>query len=479
MLKHLINGTSLALHTDLYQLSMAQGYFLRGKHELKSVFHYSFRKAPFGNDYIVFAGLGCLVDYVKNFQFTTDDIEYLRTIPAADGTPMFCEEFLTYLSTLKLTIDMYSVHEGELVFANEPILRVEGPLLQCQLLETPLLNLCNFQSLVATNAAMIYSAAGGDPVLEFGTRRAQGFDGLLSATRAAIIGGVAATSNVLAGKLYGIPVKGTIAHSWVMSHDTEIEAFKAYAEAMPNNVILLVDTYETIEGIKNAIEVGRELEAKGQKLFGVRLDSGDLARLSRVARRLLDEAGFTDTKIIASNDLDAKEIRRLKGEGAKIDIWAVGTRLVTCYEQPAISGVYKLSSIEGHAGRMSDRMKFSQTPEKSSLPGIHDILRVRRNGRWLEDIIIDIRSTRYDKLCFDDTKNGTDYEPLLGEVFKHGQHVGVELTLQQYATCLKDRIADYEERIHEQYPVQKDDSVTHMQDRIRGRYATSKRVDVV
>ena len=339
------NTHSLALLTDLYQLTMAQGYWKTGMDRHEAVFHLFFRRNPFKGAYSIACGLADAVDFIQNFRFDESDRAYLATLEGNDGKPLFEPAFLDYLGDLQLTCDLDAIPEGTVVFPQEPLLRVQGPLLQCQLLETPLLTIINFQTLIATKAARVCHAAQGDPVLEFGLRRAQGMDGGLSASRAAYIGGCAGTSNVLAGKLYGIPVKGTHAHSWIMSFDTEQESFEAYAQAMPNNCIFLVDTYDTIEGVKRAIDAGRRLKAAGHEMIGIRLDSGDLTALSIEARNLLDEAGFENAAIVGSNDLDEYRITDIKKRGGKIAVWGVGTRLATAYDEPALTGVYKLSAI--------------------------------------------------------------------------------------------------------------------------------------
>ncbi|MCA9445228.1 MAG: nicotinate phosphoribosyltransferase, partial [Candidatus Omnitrophica bacterium] len=299
-----IYRTGLGLLTDLYQLTMAYGYWKTGRAEREAVFHLFFRKNPFKGGYTIAAGLQYVADFVEGFRFSADDIQYLSILTGNDEKPLFEPSFLEYLADLDLRLDVDAVPEGTVVFPHEPLVRVKGPILQCQILETPLLNFINFQSLIATKASRIVTATGGEPVLEFGLRRAQGIDGGLAASRAAYIGGCDATSNVLAGKLFGIPVRGTHAHSWVMSFHNELSAFQEYAEAMPNNCVFLVDTYDTIEGVRNAIEVGKELRESGHEMVGIRLDSGDLAYLSIEARKLLDEAGFPNAAIVASNDLD-------------------------------------------------------------------------------------------------------------------------------------------------------------------------------
>lgn len=366
---------SLILLTDLYQLTMAYGYWRTGQLDKEAIFTLFFRTLPFRNGYCIASGLETVVNFLQDLQFDTEDLSYLATLNGNDGQPLFEEKFLTYLGQLRFTCDIDAVPEGTLIFPHEPLLRVQGSLLQCQLLETTLLNILNFQTLVATKAARICQATQGEPVLEFGLRRAQGIDGALTASRAAYLGGCAATSNVLAGKLYGIPVKGTHAHSWIMSFASETEAFQQYATAMPNNCIFLVDTYDTLEGVKHAIATGHWLQERGHKMVGIRLDSGDLAQLSCQARTLLDDAGFTDAQIVASNDLDEQAITTLKAAGAQVNIWGIGTKLITCYDQPALGGVYKLSAIRNAGESWQYRIKLSEEVIKISNPGL---LQVRR-----------------------------------------------------------------------------------------------------
>ena len=357
------------LLTDLYQLTMAAGYYDRGMHNRRAIFHLFYRKPPFGGKYAIATGQALAADIIRGLRFSADDVQYLGRLKGADGQPLFREPFLNYLQRLRFSGDVLAMPEGSRVYPHEPILRVEASLVEAQLLETALLNVINFSTLITTKAARIRAAAGRDTVLEFGLRRAQGPDGGLAASRAAYLGGCDATSNVWAGRYYGIPVKGTHAHSWVMSFPTEDEAFAAYAAAMPNNCILLVDTYDTEAGVRRAIRAGQELRARGHELLGVRLDSGDLAELSKVARRLLDEGGFPDAKIVASDSLDENAIRDLKARGARIDVWGIGTKLATAYDQPALGGVYKLAAIQNAAGAWEDRIKRSDTPIKTSYPG--------------------------------------------------------------------------------------------------------------
>jgi nicotinate phosphoribosyltransferase len=382
--------TAPALLTDLYQLTMAYGYWKLGLADRDAVFHLSFRKAPFAGGFAIAAGLGPALDYLRAFAFADDDLAYLATLHGDDGRPLFEPGFLAHLRALRLTCDVDAIPEGTAVFAHEPLVRVKGSVLQCQLLETALLNLINFSTLVATKAARVAMAARGEPVLEFGLRRAQGMDGALTASRAAYLGGCAATSNVLAGKLLGIPVKGTHAHSWVMCFGDELEAFDAYARAMPNNCVFLVDTYNTLDGVRHAVDVGRRLRDRGHRLQGIRLDSGDLAYLSIEARKLLDAAGFRDAAIVASNDLDEEIIRSLKEQGAAISVWGVGTKLVTAYDQPALGGVYKLSALRTADGnRWEHKIKLSEQIAKTSIPGIQQVRRYRVGGEFRADMIVD------------------------------------------------------------------------------------------
>ena len=367
-------STNSPLLTDLYQLTMGQAYWHHKRHEQEAVFHLFFRKAPFQEDAAIAAGIEPAMDYLTQLKFDDCEIRYLSALKAADGSALFAKGYLETLRHLDWNLQIKAIPEGSLVLPNAPLLQVRGPILQCQLVETALLNIVNFQTLIATQAALICEAAQGDSVLEFGLRRAQGPDGGLSASRAAYVGGCDATSNVLAGHQFGIPVKGTHAHSWVMSFHNELTAFQHYANAMPNNTTLLVDTFDSIEGTKKAIQVGEELRKKGYHFGGIRLDSGDLTALSITARTLLDEAGFQDAHIVASNDLDASTIRRLKAEGAKIDTWGVGTKLATAYEQAALGGVYKLGAIREQED-WHYRIKLSDDPIKISNPGCLNVIR--------------------------------------------------------------------------------------------------------
>ena len=363
---------SLTLHTDLYQINMMQTYWELGRADLHAVFECYFREMPFNHGYAVFAGLERLVNDLENLTFNDSDIAYLR------GLEVYPEGFLEYLQNFEFKATVRSAREGELVFANEPLIQVEGPLAHCQLVETALLNMVNFQTLIATKAARIKSVIGEDPLLEFGTRRAQELDAAVWGTRAAYIGGADATSNVRAGKIFGIPASGTHAHSLVQSYGNDYEAFMAYAKTH-KDCVFLVDTYDTLKsGVPSAIRVAKEL---GDKINfqGVRIDSGDMAYISKRVREQLDAAGFTEAKIYASNDLDEATILNLKMQKAKIDVWGVGTKLITAYDQPALGAVFKLVSIEDDEGKMMDTIKLSSNAEKVTTPGKKQVWRITRN----------------------------------------------------------------------------------------------------
>ena len=426
---------NLSLLTDLYQLTMAYGYWKQGRQDDEAVFNLFYRKQPFNGGFAIAAGLEAVVDFIKQLSFEDEDLAYLATLEGNDGQPLFEQGFLDYLGQLTFTGDIDAMPEGTVVFPHEPLLRVRANLILGQLLETPLLNMVNFQTLIATKAARICRAAQGEPVLEFGLRRAQGIDGALSASRAAFIGGTAATSNVLAGKLYGIPVKGTHAHSWVMSFDDEMAAFEAYAAAMPNNCVFLVDTYDTVEGVKKAIEVGQQLRQRGYEMLGIRLDSGDLAWLSIEARTLLDAAGFTEAKIVASNDLDEFTIASLKQQGAKIAIWGVGTKLVTAYDQPALGGVYKLAAIRAPGEDWRYTIKLSEQRIKVSNPGILNVRRYQVNGQFVADVLFNEEQENNELRYIIDPNNDmrrrkleteADGQNLLVSIFRDGECVAVK-----------------------------------------------------
>lgn len=376
-----------AMLTDLYQLTMAHAYRQSGIAELEACFHVSFRRTPFEGGYAIACGLAQAIEYLESMRFSAEDVAYLSTLPGNDGKALFPEEFLAWLEDFRFACDVDAVPEGTVVFPREPLVRVVGPIAQCQIVETALLNIINFQTLVATKAARVCHAAQGDPVIEFGLRRAQGPDGGLSASRAAYVGGCSGTSNVLAGQMYGIPVGGTHAHSWVMAFDTEREAFLAYADALPNNGVFLVDTYDTMQGVANAISAGRRLAERGHRMAGIRIDSGDLAWLSRRAREMLDAAGMHEVKIYASNELDEYLIESLKDQGAAIDVWGVGTRLATADGQSALGGVYKLSAVREPGGQWEPRIKVSEQTAKVTMPGLQAVRRFVRDGMFAGDMI--------------------------------------------------------------------------------------------
>ena len=422
---------SLTLHTDLYEINMMYTYFKKGISERNAVFEAYYRQEPFGNGYSVYAGLEHVIMYLKNLKFKESDLKYLKEEVGYD------DDFIDYLRHLKMKLTVRSMPEGEIVFANEPLLQVEGPLAQCQLVETAILNIINYQTLLATKAARVKLAVQGDGVMEFGTRRAQETDAALWGTRAAYIGGFDSTSNVRAGKLFGIPISGTHAHSLVEAFGNEYEAFKAYAETH-KDCVFLVDTYDTVRsGVPNAIRVADEM---GERINfqGVRIDSGDMAYISKQVRRELDNAGYTKAKIYASNDLDETTITSLKMQGAKIDVWGIGTKYITAYDQPALGAVYKLVSIEDDQHRMRDTLKISSNVEKVSTPGKKQVWRISANtekkneGDWIARVGIDPRN--FDSLYMFHpqysyiNKVVTNYtaEPLLKDIFVDGK-----LTYQQ------------------------------------------------
>jgi nicotinate phosphoribosyltransferase len=368
-----------ALYTDYYELTMAQGYFLSGMHEKKACFDYFFRKLPFKGGYVVFAGLQDLLDILHDYTFQEDDIEYLRQRG-------FKESFLAYLKHFKFKGTIHSVKEGEIIFPNEPVVRIEGTILETQIVETITLNFLNFQSLIATKASRLKFAAGDRTILDFGLRRAQGLGGI-HASRAAIIGGASATSNVYSAFKFGLIPSGTMAHSWVESFESEIEAFRTFSKIFPDNSIFLVDTYDTLNsGLPNAIEIAHEMEKAGNRLIGVRLDSGDFAYLSKRTRAMLDAEGLDYVKIIASNQLDEHIIKSLEEQGAKIDVFGVGTSLVIGREDAALDGVYKLSKYDS-----KPKIKISENIEKVLIPGIKKLFRYYNSeNKFYADAVVGI-----------------------------------------------------------------------------------------
>ena len=394
---------NLTLLTDLYQLTMGYGFYRQNKHEEEVVFDLFFRKNNVIT-YSVFAGLEQAMDYLLNWRFDEEDIEYLRSLN------LFSEDFLAYLKDMRFTGDVYAVQEGEPVFPGEPILTVKAPLIQAQFAETALLNIINHQTLIATKSNKICRATGGKGiVMEFGLRRAQGPDAGISGARAAIIGGCSSTSNVIAGQKFHVPVAGTMAHSWVMDYPSEYEAFRAYAEAYPENCLLLVDTYDTLRsGVPNAIKVFKELKKAGYRPKGIRLDSGDLAYLSKKARKMLDDAGFPEAMICVSGDLDERSIASLLSQGAKIDSWGVGTRLITSEDMPALGGVYKLSAVIEKDGRVIPKIKLSDNTAKITNPAFKKLYRLydKEDGMAIADLI----TLRDEEV--DDSKTLTLFHPV-------------------------------------------------------------------
>lgn len=394
------SNRNLTMMTDLYQLTMMYGYFKKGMAKNHACFDLFFRKTKNNSSYAVMAGTESLVEYINNLHFSEEDIVYLRSLN------LFDEDFLSALAALRFTGEIYAMEEGTLVYPYEPIVRVIAPIMEAQLIETAILNLVNHQTLIATKASRVCYAAGDGAVMEFGLRRAQGPDAGIYGARAAVIGGCCGTSNVLTGQLFNVPVYGTHAHSWVMSFPTELDAFRAYAEIFPDNCMLLVDTYDTIKsGVPNAIKVFNELREKGYKPTGIRLDSGDLAYLSKRARAMLDKAGFADVKIFASSDLDETIINSLRMQGARIDVWGVGTKLITSDDMPALGGVYKMSA-EIVNGTVVPKIKLSENAFKVTNPGIKTVYRLYdKNGMAIADLI----ALRDEK--FDTSKPLTIYHP--------------------------------------------------------------------
>ena len=383
---------NLTLLTDLYQLTMMNGYLRNGKQEDVAVFDLFFRRNNIIT-YSVAAGLEQAVDYIRSIRFSEEDIAYLRSLG------LFDEEFLEYLRTFRFTGDLYAVPEGTVVFPEEPIITVRAPILEAQFVETALLNIVNHQTLIASKSAKVAYAAKGDTVMEFGLRRAQGPDAGVYGARASVIGGCRSTSNVLAGKLFDIPVAGTHAHSWVMNFPSEYEAFRAYAKLFPDACLLLVDTYDTLRsGVPNAIRVFDELRASGHEPKGIRLDSGDLAYLSKRARKMLDDAGYPNAIICASGDLDEYLINSLKNQGAKIDLWGVGTKLITSADMPALGGVYKLSALYPAGGGMIPKIKLSDNSDKITNPAFKDVYRIydKKSGKAEADLIV-VRGEKIDE----------------------------------------------------------------------------------
>ncbi|MDO1605228.1 nicotinate phosphoribosyltransferase [Lactobacillus sp. YT155] len=455
---------SLLLHTDLYQLNMMMTYFKKGIQDKNAVFEVFFRELPFKNGYAIFAGLEHVVDYLNNLHFSKSDIDYLR------NEIKYPEDFLEYLENMDFNLTIRSAYEGDLVFASEPIMQIEGSLAQCQLVETAILNILNYQILIATKAARIKTVSNGDLLMEFGTRRAQELDAAIWGTRAAYIGGFDATSNVRASKIFGIPASGTHAHSLVQTYKNDYDAFMAYATTH-HDCVFLVDTYDTLKsGVPSAIKVAKEL---GDKINfqGVRIDSGDMAYISKRVRKQLDDAGFPDAKIYASNDLDEKTILNLKMQDAKIDIWGIGTKVITAYDQPALGAVYKLVSIENDNHEMDDTIKLSSNAEKVTTPGKKQVWRITnddKNGKSEGDYVTlddDDPRTKDELYMFhpqytyiNKTVKNFTATPLLKDIFVAGKQVYETPTASQAkenATQNLDSLWDeYKRNLNPQiYPV--------------------------
>lgn len=451
-----MNQKNLTLLTDLYELTMMQGYFEREENETV-IFDVFFRSNPNNAGYSIAAGLEQVIDYIKNLHFTYDDVSYLRSLN------MFSEEFLHYLSGFHFSGDIYAIPEGTVVFPKEPLLKVVAPIMEAQLVETAILNIVNHQSLIATKAARVVYAANGDGIMEFGLRRAQGPDAGLYGARAAMIGGCIGTSNVLAGQLFDVPVKGTHAHSWIMSFPDEYTAFKTYANLYPNSCTLLVDTYDTLKsGVPNAIRVFTEMREAGIPLtnYGIRLDSGDLAYLSKKARKMLDAAGFETAVISASNDLDEFLIHDLKIQGAAITSWGVGTNLITSKDCPSFGGVYKLAAIRQTDGTFQSKIKLSENTEKITNPGNKTIYRIydKETGKIRADLICfadEIYDTNNDLIVFDPNATwkktkfaGGTYEmrEILVPIFINGQCMYESPSVMEIAAyCKKEKETLWEE----------------------------------
>ena len=478
---------NFTLLTDFYELTMMQGYLKSGKHKEKVIFDMFYRKNPCGNGFAICCGLEQVVEYIRNLNFSEEDIDYLRSL----GT--FDEDFIEYLRGFHFTGDIYAIPEGTVVFPKEPLIKVIAPVIEAQLVETAILNLVNHQSLIATKAYRVVHAAQGDGVMEFGLRRAQGPDAGIYGARAAVIAGCIGTSNVYAGQKFRVPVLGTHAHSWIMSFPTELEAFKAYARLYPNNCILLVDTYDTLKsGVKNAILCYDAMKEEGitLKRFGIRLDSGDLAYLSKKARKMLDEAGYPDAIISASNDLDENLIASLKAQGACITSWGVGTNLITSESQPSFGGVYKLAATYSDEGQWVPKIKLSENSEKITNPGNKQIYRIieKDSGKVFADYIA-LEEERFseaeDLVLFDpidtwkkSTLKGGSYEmrPLLVPIFLGGKLVYNCPSVEEIkAHCKKEQESLWEEcrRLTNPHAVHVDlsDKLYEMKKRLLAQYS--------
>ncbi|HBI93354.1 MAG TPA: nicotinate phosphoribosyltransferase [Terrisporobacter glycolicus] len=437
---------NLTLLTDLYQLTMLNGYYEKNIHEDIVVFDMFFRKNACNGGYTIICGIEQLVEYINNLHFSDDDLKYLKSLD------LFSDKFLDFLKDFKFTGDIYAVEEGTIMFPKEPVITVKAPLYQAQLIETALLTIVNFQSLIATKASRVCYSAAGDPVFEFGLRRAQGPDAGTYGARAAVIGGCSGTANVLAGKMFDIPVIGTQAHSWVQKFDNELESFRAYADVYPDKCLLLVDTYDVLKsGVPNAIKVFDELKAKGHKPMGIRIDSGDLQYLSVEAKKLFEEAGYTDLSYTASNDLDEYTIASLKSSGAAINSWGVGTKLITSAESPSLGGVYKLAgSYDGDT--LVPKIKVSEEPEKINNPGFKKVVRIYNEDNKAEADLIMLHDEKINTskplTIFDPTytwKRKTFHKYTIKELqkplFKNGECKYVSKSVNEIKKYVNDQLS--------------------------------------
>ena len=473
------DGFKSGIYTDFYELTMAYGYWNQGMADRKAIFQMFFRRNPMNGGYTVFAGLDTLIGFIERFGFSDEDIGFLSSLRGRKKKRLFPDDFLEFLKNMKFECSLMSVKEGTVVFPNEPVIKVVGPIVQAQILESMILNVINFQTLIATKAARICSVANG-PVLEFGLRRAQGIDGSVSASRAAYIGGCAGTSNVLAAKFLKIPAKGTHAHSWVMAFDSELDAFKAYGDVFPDNCILLVDTYNTINGVRNAIKVAKRLKKKGHKLIGIRIDSGDLAYLSIKARSMLDKAGLKNCLIVASSSLDENIILSLKNQGACIDMWGVGTKLSVGYPDASLDGVYKISAVE-KKGKWDYKIKISDNPLKVSITGNPLLRRYYNSDGIIEADIIyeEYEKGKKFKIVRDPfaiwrskkIKSSWKFKELLHSVYKNGRLVAERENLDD----IRDRVQRELSTLHpghkrfinpHEYPVGISDSLFNMRKKL-------------
>lgn len=445
--------------TDFYQFTMAQAYFDQKRHNVEAVFHLFFRKNPFAGNWALTAGIGDAMDFVAQLNFSDDAIKYLATL-CVHEKPLFSKNFLDFLKHSDARVDISGVSDGTIVFPNQPIVRVSGPLFLCQLLETPLLNIINFQTLIATKASRVKIAANNKSVMDFGLRRAQGFDGAASATKAAFIGGITMTSNVWAAKNFGMVPSGTQAHSFIMSYDDQRSAFDDFCASYKDNAVLLVDTYDALAGIDDAIAAFTKLKAQGHQPLGLRLDSGDLAHLAKHARAQLDRAGFYDAKIIASGDLDEYAIEKLEASKAPIDSYGVGTRLITAHDDPALTGVYKLSSI--HDGSQFRDTYKAYVKNKTSWPGHQAIMRFYHNNKLATDVVYDHRFglSRTPTLDYDRQENL--HQPLMDR--KHNLYTPSLLEMQAQAHASLSQLPApllSLAQAKQSYPVYFDDNIAH------------------